>query len=280
MTTIVKNGYFTSSLSPDWSFTGGGTNAGIYTPATIGTSLNFANSRTVENYPVESGLTDTSPFFAFNTQDKVTPQILTQTVNLPTITKGGSYILTFWAAPSTRYDANTPLNVSIGSTNLLSIKFLTSPWQKYRTYFSVEDPSQLTKSLNFSLTSYLEEISCVGVTGITIVYDPPCFKEGTNITCLKDGAEKEIPVEELKEYPYLVKTFKHGYLPIHSIGKSLIYNPSHKERIKDRLYRLTQLNYPEIYTPLYITGCHGILVDSLSEKKNRPVMTSLREKSL
>lgn len=272
MTTIVKNGYFTSNLT-DWSFSGGGTNAGVYTPSTISTSPNFANSRTVANYPIESGLIDTSPFFAFNTQDTVTPQILKQTVTLPYITSGGSYILTFWAVPSSIFDLRSPLNVSFGSKSLFSIIFTTaSSWIKYRTYISVEDSSQLTQDLNFSLTSYNTNINCACVTGITITYDPPCFREGTFITCQKEGVETEVPIEKLKDAPYLVKTLKHGFLPVHSIGKSLLHNPGNRERIQERLYKLTPLNYPEIYTPLYLTGSHGILVPSLTDQEIKVYM--------
>ena len=121
----------------------------------------------------------------------------------------------------------------------------------------------------------------VVLSGISIVADttpPPCFREGTLISCQKNGTDVEVPIEKLKEYPYLIKTLKHGFLPIHSIGKSLLQNPGNRDRIKRRLYKLSPLNYPEIYTPLYLTGCHGLLVPSLSEKEKQACMEQYEDK--
>lgn len=48
---------------------------------------------------------------------------------------------------------------------------------------------------------------------------------------------------------------------------SKIKNPSDNERSKNRLYKYTSENYPEITEELVITGEHSILVDKLSEKE-------------
>lgn len=109
-----------------------------------------------------------------------------------------------------------------------------------------------------------------GQTIQPFIINYPCFKEGSFITCLKDGQEQDILIEKLaSSQPVLVKTLCDGFLPIRAIGKSVIQNPYHSDRIKGRLYRLTHQNYPEIYTPLYLTGCHGILFDSLSEEERK-----------
>jgi len=102
-----------------------------------------------------------------------------------------------------------------------------------------------------------------------------CFREGTKIECLDESSSEavNIAVEELK-VGMLVKTYKHGYIPITMIGKKSLYNPGNDTRIKDRLYECTPENYPELKENLYITGCHSILVDQLTEQQT---MDTLRE---
>ena len=102
-----------------------------------------------------------------------------------------------------------------------------------------------------------------------------CFREGTKIECLDESSSEavNIAVEELK-VGMLVKTYKHGYIPITMIGKKSLYNPGNDTRIKDRLYECTPENYPELTENLYITGCHSILVDQLTEQQT---MDTLRE---
>lgn len=94
---------------------------------------------------------------------------------------------------------------------------------------------------------------------------PPviCFREGSTILTHENGADVYKPVETLRPGA-LVKTLKHGYLPISVIGHSQIYNPANAQRSKNRLYKLAQAKYPELTSDLYVTGCHSILVDTLS----------------
>ena len=91
------------------------------------------------------------------------------------------------------------------------------------------------------------------------IISPPCFKEGSEILTNKGY----IPIEKLKNGD-LVKTLKNGYLPIVIIGKSKIYNSGDEERIKNRLYNLSCKNYSELSKDLVLTGCHSILVDTLT----------------
>ena len=62
----------------------------------------------------------------------------------------------------------------------------------------------------------------------------------------------------------LVKTSANGYKAVALIGKAPLDNPSHEERIQTRLYQCSPSHYPELTDYLYITGCHSILVDSLT----------------
>jgi hypothetical protein len=96
---------------------------------------------------------------------------------------------------------------------------------------------------------------------------PPCFKKDTQILCYKYGQEQYLPVQDLRNGD-LVKTVDNGYVKVHMIGKSFIYNNGDSTtRIKERLYKYTSEIYPEITEDLVLTGCHAILVNYLSEKE-------------
>jgi photosystem II stability/assembly factor-like uncharacterized protein len=100
-----------------------------------------------------------------------------------------------------------------------------------------------------------------------IYYSPTnivCFNEGTKI--LTDSGYRL--VQDLRKGD-LVKTLLHGFVPIEMIGKKEICNLASTERIKDQLYFLTNENYPEIFEPLVITGCHCILVDEFKDDEQR-----------
>ena len=179
-----------------------------------------------------------------------------------TFPSAGTYILSFYTSATSL--ATWGLTAILGSTTLTTVSYTNNAyWYQVSVSFSVNS-SQLSQELRFTATTN----NVPWLTGVSIVSaPPPCFREGTLISCSLNDSETEVPVERLKEFPYLVKTLKHGFLPIHSIGKSLLHNPGNKDRIKRRLYKLSPLNYPEIYTPLYLTGCHGLLVPSLSDKE-------------
>ena len=195
---------------------------------------------------------------------------VSQTITFPT---AGSYILSFWAINTQSASTSIILQNNVGTSGVIASRTISNvgnTWVKYTVNFSVNS-SQLSQPLSFQNNSSV--VSQFQVTGVSIVSaSTPCFREGTMISCRLNGVEIEVPVENLKEFPYLVKTLKHGFLPIHSIGKSLLHNPGNKDRIHERLYKLTQMNYPEIYKPLYLTGCHGILVPSLSDEEKQACM--------
>jgi len=96
----------------------------------------------------------------------------------------------------------------------------------------------------------------------------PCFKEGTKI--LTDQGYKL--VEDLRKGD-LVKTLRNDYLHVEMIGKREMRHAALEERIKDQLYQCSQSEYPEVFEPLIITGCHSILVDDFvsEEQKEKTV---------
>ena len=193
---------------------------------------------------------------------------ISQTITFPS---AGKYVFTFWTALH-YYGSSLVVNLqgNIGTSG--SVASITSSytafdiWAPYSILFSVNSPQSQLLELK-TISAVTSQVWVTGISVMAYIPPPPCFREGTLISCSLNGFETEVPVERLKESPYLVKTLKHGFLPIHSIGKSLLHNPGTRDRIKRRLYKLSPLNYPEIYTPLYLTGCHGLLVPSLSDKE-------------
>ena len=95
----------------------------------------------------------------------------------------------------------------------------------------------------------------------------PCFKEDTKILT-NDGYR---PIQYLRKGD-LVKTFKHGFLPIVLIGKRYIYHQALQERIKDQLYKCSKDNFDEVFEPLIITGAHSILVDNFISEDQKKKM--------
>jgi hypothetical protein len=102
----------------------------------------------------------------------------------------------------------------------------------------------------------------------------PCFKEGTQILCQVEGKDVYKPIESLAK-GILVKTSRDGYKPVALVGKGTIKNPGTNERIENRLYKCSPENYPELKEDLFITGCHSILVDSLTETQRQETIKHL-----
>jgi hypothetical protein len=88
--------------------------------------------------------------------------------------------------------------------------------------------------------------------------------KGTQILCFRGEEEVYRPIQDLRKGD-LVKTYRNGYLPIHMIGTSGLSNPGDDERITNRLYKCSKELYPDLFEDLYITGCHSILVPSLTD---------------
>lgn len=98
----------------------------------------------------------------------------------------------------------------------------------------------------------------------------PCFLEGTEILCSVEGKETYLPVETIVPGT-LVKTSRNGYKKLELIGKRDIQNPGSSERTENRLYKCSPAAYPELKSDLYITGCHSILVSSLTDVQKEGV---------
>jgi hypothetical protein len=79
------------------------------------------------------------------------------------------------------------------------------------------------------------------------------------------------PIETLRKGMF-VKTLLNGYKRIDLIGHSKIYNPRNPIRSKYRLYRCPKKNYPTLIDDLIITGCHSILVPTLTDQERAEVI--------
>jgi hypothetical protein len=120
--------------------------------------------------------------------------------------------------------------------------------------------------VNYNIYQLLNS-NIVGDSGIAPVNGVPCFKEDTLILCMnRDYEEEYIPIQNLRPGT-LIKTLRNGYVPINMIGTSKIYNPANKLRGQNRLYRCSKSQYPELIEDLYITGCHSILVNNITEEE-------------
>jgi hypothetical protein len=145
--------------------------------------------------------------------------------------------------------------------------YIPPPYQWY--VLSYWD-GQLGYTGNFTPVSYSPGQLISGITEDIYLYpvwSPPpimCFKEGTQILCF-DQTEKYLPIENLTPGT-LVKTVSSGYQPIALIGHTKIYNPGHSLRAKNRLYRCSPKQYPELTEDLILTGCHSILVKDITQK--------------
>ena len=100
-----------------------------------------------------------------------------------------------------------------------------------------------------------------GVLDITLPH--ACFLEGTKILCFENNEEVYRPIESLQKGD-LVKTIYNGYMPVCMMGASSIYNPGNDYRVANRMYKCSREKYPTLFEDLYITGCHSILVPSMT----------------
>jgi len=167
------------------------------------------------------------------------------------------------------------LGFTIVTGNVYRLTNNASPSVILSTYTAVSGATSLIFNNVVLYPGGINTLTITNQTTSAIVYNDiqinvsiVCFKEDSKILCFKQGKEQYIPIQNLRKGD-LVKTLLHGYVPINMIGKTKMYNKATNERIKDQLYKCSQEQYPEIFEPLIITGCHSILVDEFKDEKER-----------
>lgn len=165
-----------------------------------------------------------------------------------------------------------PIGLAVNETNLYVGGYGSSVITNIS--FLDKSTSEFTSGLTepFGLSAYDSNLYISyssNTVGKYALPDPPapplvCFKEGSKILTDKGY----VVIEDLRKGD-LVKTVKHGFMPIDMIGKRDIVHLASKERIKDQLYKCSQSEYPELFEPLVITGCHAILVDEFVSPEQR-----------
>lgn len=120
------------------------------------------------------------------------------------------------------------------------------------------------------------DLGTLGLTGYSVYVYPsaPCFLEGTKILCLVNGVPTDQPIESLTQGS-IVKTSLNGYKRVAMIGKGTIHNLDTEERIQNRLYQCRPAAYPTLTEDLYLTGCHSILVDQLTQEEREATVKLL-----
>lgn len=128
---------------------------------------------------------------------------------------------------------------------------------------------------NYTVTKYSSPNFPTTSSDTPVAY-AVCFKENSKILCLIDGIEKEMLIQDIRP-GVLVKTLLNGYVPVHMIGTSKLFNPANSERFTDRLYLCTTEMYPELNEDLIITGGHSILVDKLKGDQEKKIINKFKK---
>ena len=92
--------------------------------------------------------------------------------------------------------------------------------------------------------------------------DSLCFHENTKILTNKGY----ITISDLRKGD-LVHTHLHGFVPIHSIGYSKLYNDTMNSRKKSCLYKYSSAQIPELFEDLILTGGHSVLQEKLTDEE-------------
>ena len=102
---------------------------------------------------------------------------------------------------------------------------------------------------------------------------PPCFKDDSQILCLKDGKEVYRKVQDIRKGD-LIKTLRNGYLAVDMIGTTKLSN-SKANHDEHKLYRCSKEKYPELTEDLIITGHHSILVSNITDDQREKLIKTM-----
>jgi len=101
------------------------------------------------------------------------------------------------------------------------------------------------------------------MVGSISVSDPVlCFSEDAKILCYRNE-EVYVCIKDIRKGE-LVKTCASGYVKVDMIGHSKLHHLVQND-YKNQLFRLTPANFPSLLEDLILTGCHSILVETLTD---------------
>jgi hypothetical protein len=119
------------------------------------------------------------------------------------------------------------------------------------------------------------DLSTLGFYSYFLYPAAPCLLEGTTVLCHKDGKDTYVPIETI--LPGTLVVTPTGNKRVELIGKGSVFNRGDSERVQDRLYRCSQRNYPQLTEDLFLTGCHSILVPTLTDTQRRKTQDILND---
>jgi hypothetical protein len=184
--------------------------------------------------------------------------------NYPTATIDIIPVITSVSPTSGNKDGGTPVTITGTSfTGTTSVTFggvlATSVIVVSDTEITCVAPAGVAGPVNVVVTT-LNGPSTGGTGAFT--NNIVCFKEGSKILTNKGY----VAVQDLRNGD-LIKTVSSGFKKIEHIGFSKMYNNANETRSKDKLYRCSTSEYPELTEDLVVTGCHSILVKSFKDSE-------------
>jgi alpha-tubulin suppressor-like RCC1 family protein len=126
---------------------------------------------------------------------------------------------------------------------------------------------QLGKATGTSYTTIVSPDAPYNYTDVIDIFDTipitpadVCFNYNTKILCLVENKEVYVPIQNIRKGD-LVKTYKHGYIPVDLIGKkSMINNP----KMDSCMYIMYKTD--DMVDDLIVTKNHAILVDKVDNE--------------
>ena len=158
------------------------------------------------------------------------------------------------------------LSSSSSSTSHGTKYFVTDPSNYKKTLYIIKEEGFEAFRV-YKLTVH-SSISDDGYVSFSNQSGPNCVDKDTDITCLVDGAEKDVKVHNLKPGD-MVKTYKDGYRKINRIGYMDSFNQSKSERLGGARFVLLKTDQNGLTEDLYVSARHLILVDSLTEEQEK-----------
>ena len=143
-----------------------------------------------------------------------------------------------------RYTTSGSLDVSFGTGGLVTTDFSGS--NDFANSVAIDANGRIiVAGSSFILMGPSKFVIARYITSIDPSYTKPllsfiCFREGSRILCLNEDTydEEYRKIETISPGAY-VKTYLHGYVPVHRSGHRTIDNPGHNDRIANRLYKLS-----------------------------------------